>query len=233
MCQCHYCKRWFRGPQSVKAHLRKCPDYLKSKDSAAKMISTNIPSPTPAPATSDATPVPPPLSDVVTHLVTQMSARFAGPDEATRLRQKRESLLTLLLANLIDWYRPPEGVLTPAMTAAAKVAILDELRRQPIEDLSHAELTLRGEVIRNRVCTPFLREQQAELKKQQEEKHLEKLRCPTTYRHTSTSNHAQDHIDRTGDQSSVAVGFVAGLPPSRARAAGVGNSCAARDLASR
>jgi hypothetical protein len=105
-----------------------------------------------------------------------MSAQFAGPDEATRLRQKRESLLTLLLANLIDWYRPLEGVITPAMVAAGKVAILDELRPQPIEDLSHAELTLRGEVIRNRVFAPFLREQQAELRKQQEVKQLEKLR---------------------------------------------------------
>jgi hypothetical protein len=115
--------------------------------------------------------------------VTQLSAQFAGPDEATRRRQKRESLLTLLLANLVDWYRPPEGVITAAMAAAAKVAILDELRTQPIEDLSHAELTLRGEVIRDRVFAPFLREQQAELRKQQEVKQLEKLRAQ---QHTDT-----------------------------------------------
>jgi hypothetical protein len=112
-----------------------------------------------------------------------MSAHFAGPDEATRLRQRRESLLTLLLANLVDWYRPLDGIVTPEMAATAKVAILDELRTQPIEDLSHAELTLRGEVIRNRVFAPFLREQQAELKKQQEVKQLEKLRAQ---QHTDT-----------------------------------------------
>jgi hypothetical protein len=115
--------------------------------------------------------------------MTHMSAQFAGPDEATRRSQKRESLLTLLLANLVDWYRPPDGVVTPEMAAAAKVAILDELRTQPIEDLSHAELTLRGEVIRNRVFAPFLREQQAELKKQHEVKQLEQLRAQ---QHTDT-----------------------------------------------
>jgi hypothetical protein len=112
----------------------------------------------------------------------QIAAQFAGPDEATRLRQKRESLLTLLLVNLVDWYRPPEGVVTPEMAAAAKVAMLDELRTQPIEELSNAELTFRGEAIRNKVFAPFLRKQQAESKKQQNMKTLEKLR-------------AQQHID--------------------------------------
>jgi hypothetical protein len=112
-----------------------------------------------------------------------MTAQFAGPDEATRLRQKRESSLTLLLANLVDWYQPLEGVVTQPMVAAAKVALLDELRTQPIEDLSHAELTLRGEVIRNRVFAPFLREQQAKLKKQHEVKQLETLRAQ---QHTDT-----------------------------------------------
>ncbi|MCI0426435.1 MAG: hypothetical protein L0Z46_00285 [Nitrospiraceae bacterium] len=183
MTQCHYCHRTFRGPQSVKAHLRKCPDYLKAKDGTARRTSPNIPSQAPAPATLNDTPGATPLSDVVAHFVTQMSAQFAGPDQATRLRQQRESLLALLCSNLVDWYRPPEGVVTPEMAAAAKVAILDELRTQPIEDLSHAELTLRGEVIRNRVFAPLLREQQAELKKQREVTRLEKLR---TQEHTDT-----------------------------------------------
>jgi len=177
MCKCHHCGREFEGPQSVKAHLRKCLKYLKSKEDSASLTSLNTPSESPASATSHNTPVPTPLSEVVAKLVTQMSAQFAGPDEATRLRQKRESLLTLLLVHLVDWYQPVEGVVTPAMAAAAKVAILDELRPQPIEDLSHSELTLRGEVIRNRVFAPFLREQQAELKRQQEVKQLETLRA--------------------------------------------------------
>lgn len=180
MCQCHFCARWFRGPQSVKAHLRTCSDYLKSKAAAKRATSPGTPSQSPALATAQAMPVGTPMTppaDLVADLMAQMTAKFAGPDEATRLKQKRESLLTLLLANLVDWYRPPEGVVTTEMAAAAKVAIHDELRTQPIEDLSHAELTLRGQVIRNRVFAPFLREQQVELKQQLEVQHLEKLRA--------------------------------------------------------
>lgn len=183
MCMCHHCGREFEGSQNVKAHLRTCPDYLKSKGDAARATSPNTPSQGPALATTHGPPVLNPLSEAMAQFATQISAQFAGPDEATRLRQKRESSLTLLLANLVDWYRPPEGVVTPAMAAAAKVAMLDELRTYPIGELSHAELTLRGEVIRNRVFAPFLKEQQTELRKQQEVKQLEKLRVE---QHTDT-----------------------------------------------
>jgi hypothetical protein len=175
MSQCHHCKRWFQGPQSVKAHLRHCPDYLRSKEDAARATSPNTPSQGPALATAHDPPVLNPLSEAMAQFAAQISAQCAGPDEATRLRQTRESLLTVLLVNLVDWYRPPEGVVTPEMAAAAKVAMLDELRTYPIEEFSHAELTLRGEVIRNRVFASFLREQQAELKQQHKVQQLEKL----------------------------------------------------------
>lgn len=180
MNQCHYCDRWFRGPQSVKAHLRHCKPYLNSQDGTPRVASPSTPSQAPEGATVQSPPESHPLptpSDIVAHLVTQMTAQFAGPDEATRLRQKRESLLTLLLSNLIDWHRSLEGVVTPEMAAAAKIAILDELHTQSIEDLSQAELTLRGEVIRNRVFAPFLRKQQEELTKQHEVKQREQLRA--------------------------------------------------------
>ena len=177
MSRCHFCGREFKGPQSVKAHQRTCPNYIKSKEDAARAASPSTPSQGPALATSHDPPIPNPLSEVVAKFATQMATHFAGPDEATRRKQKRESLLTLLLVHLVDWYRPVEGVVTPAMAAAAKVAILDELRTQPLEDLSHAELTLRGQVIRNRVFAPFLREQQVELKQQLEVQQLEKLRA--------------------------------------------------------
>jgi hypothetical protein len=178
MCQCHYCKRWFRGPQSVKAHLRTCPDYLKSKDDVARATSPSTLAQGPALATAQDTPVPPPTtpSEFVAQLVTQMSAQFAGPDEATRLRQKRESLLTLLLANLVDWYRPPDCVVTPEMAAAAKVAILDELGMVAIDEMPQAELTLRGTAIRNRAFAPYVRRQQELMLRQHERQQQAALR---------------------------------------------------------
>src|SRR5437868_12252650 len=117
MVKCHFCREEFRNCQAVRAYLKKCSEYLKSKDAAARVG--------PVLATSHGPPVLNPLSEAMAQFATQISAQFAGPDEATRLRQKRESLLTLLLVNLVDWYRPPEGVVTPEMAAAAKVAMLD------------------------------------------------------------------------------------------------------------
>jgi hypothetical protein len=178
MVKCHFCRKKFRNSQAVRAHLKTCQEYQKSKDDDARATARHTLSQRPALATgapatnTSATP-----ADLVADLMAQMTAQFAGPDEVIRLKQRRESLLALLLANLVDWYRPPEGVVTSEMAAAAKVAILDELRTQPIEDLSHAELTLRGEVIRNRVVAPFLKEQQRELKKQKEVIQREKLRA--------------------------------------------------------
>lgn len=184
MVKCHFCREEFRNCQAVRAHLKTCQAYQKSKDDAARASAPSTPSQRPALATAQGAPTPlTPPADLVADLMAQMTAQFAGPDEATRLKQKRESLLTLLLANLVDWYRPLEGVVTPAMVAAAKVAILDELRTHSIEDLSQAELTLRGEVIRNRVFAPFLKEQRSELKQQHEVQQLEKLRAQ---QHTDT-----------------------------------------------
>ena len=183
MVKCHFCREEFRNCQAVRAHLKTCQEYQKSKAEDARATGPSTPSQRPALATAQGTSVLNPLSQAMAQSAAQISAQFAGPDEVTRLRQKRESLLTVLLVNLVDWYRPPKGVVTPEMAAAAKVAMLDELRTYPIEELSQAELTLRGEVIRNRVLAPFLKEQQAELKKQHEVKQLEKLR---TQQHIET-----------------------------------------------
>lgn len=171
MCQCHHCKRWFRGPQSVKAHLRTCPDYLRSKDDAARATSPSTPSQGPTLATAQDTPVPTPLttpSDLMTHLVAQMTAQVAGPDEATRLKQKRESLLAGLCTTLVDWYCPLEGVVTAEMAVAAKVAIRDELGTVAIDEMPSAELTLRGTAIRNRIFAPYVRRHQEQVARQHE-----------------------------------------------------------------
>jgi len=179
MCQCHYCHRWFRGPQSVKAHLRRCPIYLKSKDGSARMTSPNTPSRAPPLTSSKGTPVPTPPatpSDVVAHLVAQMTAQLAGPDEAMRLKQKRQALLTGLCTTLVDWYHPLEGVVTPEMAVEAKIALLNELGTVAIEVMPQAELTLRGTAIRNRICAPYLRRQQEVVTRQNERQQQDALR---------------------------------------------------------
>jgi hypothetical protein len=163
MSPCRYCDREFRGPQSVKAHLRYCPTYLKSKDDSASPTSPITPSPAPALATAHGAPVSTPLTtpaDLIAHIMAQMTAQFAGPDEATRLKQKRESLLAGLCTAVVDWYCPLEGVVSPEMAVTAKVALLDELGTVAIDEMPHAELRLRGTAIRNRIFAPYLRRQQ-------------------------------------------------------------------------
>jgi hypothetical protein len=179
MCQCHYCKRWYRGSQGVKAHLRKCPDYRKSKDDSASSTSPSTPSPAPAGATDQGSSVSPPLttpSDLMAHLVSQMTAQLAGPDEATRLKQKRESLLAGLCTAVVDWYYPLEGVVSPEMAVAAKVALRDELGTVAIEEMPPSELTLRGTAIRNRIFAPYLRRQQELVARQRERQQQDALR---------------------------------------------------------
>ncbi|MDP2383717.1 MAG: hypothetical protein Q8N00_13040 [Nitrospirota bacterium] len=108
--------------------------------------------------------------------VDQITQKLADPDEATRLRQKRQALLTGLCTTLVDWYRPSEGVITPEMVAAAKVAILDELGALAIEALPQAELTLRGAAIRNRIFAPYVWRQQELVAHQNEQQQQDALR---------------------------------------------------------
>jgi len=176
---CTFCTGEFGSSQAVKAHLRKCRNYLKSKDDAARTTSLITPAQVSARATAQGASVPTPLttpSDLVAHLVAQMTAQFAGPDEATRLKQKRQALLTGLCTTLVDWYHPLEGVVTPEMAVGAKIALLDELGTVAIEVMPQAELTLRGIAIRNRICAPYLRRQQEVVARQRERQQQDTLR---------------------------------------------------------
>ncbi len=171
MAICTFCTQEFRNSQAVKAHLRKCPDYLKSKNDSASPTSPTTPSPVPAGATAQGSPVSTPLptpSDLMAHLVSQMTAPLAGPDEATRLKQRRESLLAGLCTTLVDWYCPQEGGVTAEMAVAAKVAIRDELGTVAIQEMPPAELTLRGTAIRNRIFAPYMRRHQEQVARQHE-----------------------------------------------------------------
>jgi hypothetical protein len=97
-----------------------------------------------------------------------MTAQLAGPDEASRLKQKRESLLAGLCTSVVDWYYPLEGTVTAEMAVSAKVAIRDELGTVAIDEMPSAELTLRGTAIRNRIFAPYVRRQQELVGRQHE-----------------------------------------------------------------
>lgn len=168
---CTFCTQEFRNSQAVKAHLRKCPDYLKSKDDSARSTPPIPPSPVPAGATAQGSRVSTPLttpSDLMAQLVSQMTAQLVGPDEATKLKQKRESLVAGLCTTIVDWYCPLEDVVTAEMAVAAKVAIRDELGSVAIDEMPPAELTLRGTAIRNRILAPYVRKQQEQVARQHE-----------------------------------------------------------------
>lgn len=173
MSRCNFCDGEFQNSQAVKAHLRRCENYQKIKNGhATRMQPVTAPRPM---ATAQVSPAPTMLTTAST-LADQITRQFAGPDEATQLKQKREALLAGLCANLVDWYYPVERVVTPEMAVEAKVAIRDELGVLPIEALSQTELTLRGTAIRNRVLAPYLRRQQEQAERQQERQQQDALR---------------------------------------------------------
>jgi hypothetical protein len=103
-----------------------------------------------------------PCSNPFTGYMDQLTQQLAATDETAQAKQKRETLLANLCARLVDCFYLPEGVITPEMAAAAKVAIIDELGTLAIDNMPQSELTLRGTVIRNRIFAPYLRQQQEE-----------------------------------------------------------------------
>jgi hypothetical protein len=172
MSRCNFCQREFENSQGAKAHLRTCAEYKKKKNNkvtlgtAREATASSTPTQTTAPA------------NLFADLTNQIIRQFAGPDEATRLKQRRDDLLVMLCSNLVDRYHPQEGVLTLDMAVAAKVAILDDLGALAIQDMPEAELTLRATAIRNRVLAPYFRVQKEELAhqkqlQQQETRHIQ------------------------------------------------------------
>jgi len=179
MCRCNFCGREFENAQGVRAHLKTCENYQHAKKSKARRVQPLTASAPQARSTSQGDPTPNTLttpSDLVANLADQFTRQLAGPDEATREKQKREALLAGLCTSLVDWYHPTEGVVTPDMAVAAKVALLDELGALPIDELPQAELTLRGTAIRNRVLAPYLRQQHEQKERQTERQHQDALR---------------------------------------------------------
>ena len=90
MSQCNFCGGEFRNSQAVRAHLKKCSNYQKSKKANATRIQPITPFPPHSRSTSQGAPAPSPVTtpaDIVSNLMTQMTRQFAGPDEAARLRE--------------------------------------------------------------------------------------------------------------------------------------------------
>jgi hypothetical protein len=166
MCRCNFCQREFGNSQGAKAHLRTCQKYHEYKEKKAR---ANVPS---GSATCTAFPETPQsstdLANPFAGLTEQILRQCAGPDEATRVKDHRNAVLMTLCSDVIDWYRPQDGVVTPDMAVAAKVAILDELGTSAIETIPQTELTLRATAIRNAVLAPYFRAQKQAREREQE-----------------------------------------------------------------
>jgi hypothetical protein len=167
---CHACQRQFPNSQAVKGHLKHCELHKKTKGQPScrpqeeRTPATLQPQPPNgcAPVSAEK---PSPLHPLV-DLMNDMVKRVQSDTESTRLKQNRETLFAMLGTTLVDRHCPLEGVITPEMAVAAKVAFLDELGPLPIEALSQTECLLRAESIRNTVWAPYFRMQQEQLEHQ-------------------------------------------------------------------
>lgn len=160
---CHACQRQFLNSQAVKGHLRHCEPHKRTKGQPSfcpqgeRTPATLQPQPVGgcvSVSAEEATPLHP-LVDVMNDMVKRVQRDI----ESTRLTQNRETLFAMLGSTLADRHCPLEGVITPEMAVAAKVAFRDELGPLPIESLSQTECFLRAESIRNRLWAPYFRMQ--------------------------------------------------------------------------
>lgn len=170
MFSCHSCQRQFPTSQSVKGHLKHCEKHKKAKGQPSRgQQAQGPPAPKPQPSgmccplPAEKIMPPHPMADLMNFMVKQ-----THDDDTTRLKQKRTALIAALCSE-IDRYRPQEGVLTPEMAAAAKVALIDELGNFPIEDFSPMERSLRAEAVRNHVLAPHFRTQKEQLTQQEDQ----------------------------------------------------------------
>jgi hypothetical protein len=215
MSRCQFCQREFSNTQGVKAHLRRCPVYAKSRTSTSsqsRAIEFNkskrlYPHVQEAPDVMAS-------SNPFTRYLDQLTQQFASTNETARVKQKREVLLADLCACLVDWYHPLEGMITPEMAAAAKVAILDELATFAIEDMPPSELTVRGTVIRNRIFAPYFQQQKDETDRQLTQHKTEQRRSQQdTVRHARRTTRKAVLVE-LGVSRALKTGSSRGLPTS-------------------
>ncbi len=171
MAQCKFCKRRFPSEQSVKAHLRFCPQYKRHENKSSGALGTKPKAETAkamASLSSGPQLAPPATSNPFSESLKSMFEAASKSKEQSPL-QRRRVLLQEIKEQVINQYRTSKGSITTAMHGAAKTAIERELSNVPLEELSAEELYEIGAAIRDRVYEPVFEKQAEEAERRQAE----------------------------------------------------------------
>src|SRR5437868_7125266 len=170
MARCKFCGYKCKTEQGVRAHLKRCEEYLKSKTLSAlstvpKAASTPSIEPNPSAVPDCAAPLR--AFEKAMHEITTQRNASQTP------QQLRRSILQAVKAQVVDRYQSSSGIVTSTMRGAAKMAIEQQLASLPLEELPFDETCELAAAIRDRRYGPtFKREAQAAKQQQAEHESL-------------------------------------------------------------
>ncbi len=166
MATCNFCKEKFKSEQGVRAHMRRCDEYRKSKGLTA---SGSMPK---AGSTLSVQPNPSAGLDCVAPPWDFVKAmhEFSIKQETPRTPQQlRRSILQAVKAQVVDRYQSSSGSVTSMMRGDAKMAIEQKLASLPLEELTFDEVCELAAAIRDRLYAPTFKSEAQEAEQQHAE----------------------------------------------------------------
>ena len=162
MATCNFCKEKFKSEQGVRAHMRGCDQYHKSK----KLTALGMPK---AASTPSVQPNPSAGPDCVAPLRDFEKAmhEFSTKQETPQTPQQlRRSILQAVKAQVVDRYHSSSGIVTSTMRGDAKMAIEQQLPSLPLEELPFDEVCELAVAIRDRLYAPTFKREAQEVEQQ-------------------------------------------------------------------
>ena len=158
MASCSFCMQKFKSEQGVRAHMRWCDEYHKSKELTASGFmpkAGSTPSVQPNPSPWPACVAPP------RDFVKAMHEFSTKQETRQPPQQLRRSILQAVKAQVVDRYQSSAGSVTSTMRGDAKMAIEQRLASLPFEELPFDEVCELAAAVRDRLYAPtFKREAQ-------------------------------------------------------------------------
>lgn len=166
MATCNFCKETYKSEQAVKAHMRGCDEYKKSKKLAASGSlpkAASMPSVQPNVSAGPDCAAPLRAFEMAMHELT--TKRNAPPTP----QQLRRSILQAVKAQVVDRYQSSSGIVTSTMRGAAKMTIEQQLASLPLEELPFDEVCELAAAIRDRLYAPTFKREAQKVEQQQAE----------------------------------------------------------------
>jgi hypothetical protein len=166
MASCKFCGHKCKSEQGVRAHLKRCEEYLKSKKlSALGKVPEAASAPSVEPNLSAGPDCAAPLR-AFEKAMHELSTKQEAPQTPQQLRR---SILQAVKAQVVDRHQSSSGIVTATMRGDAKMALEQQLASLPLEELPFGEVCELAAAIRDRLYAPTFKREAQEAKQQQAE----------------------------------------------------------------